>query len=47
MTSQNEKNGCCIDETLTFSSSGAYGENSWIGYNLIDQERRYGSLTTR
>jgi len=27
--------------TLTFSSTGAYGENYWIAYNLL---QKYGSL---
>ena len=37
MTSQ-DKNGRHIGETLIFSSIGAYGENSWIGYNLLEKE---------
>ena len=24
--------------TLMFSSTGAYGENYWIGYNLFEKE---------
>ena len=32
------KNGCCMDGTLMFSSTGAYGKNYWIGYNLLEKE---------